>query len=82
MVFSINAVESGPNNFAAFKQLAQRPITSAGSTGGTSGDNGGANNEDDTGSGSENGNGAGALSPALPMSMFTILVIGFASLGL
>ena len=25
MVFSINAVESGPNNFAAFQQLAMQP---------------------------------------------------------
>ncbi|KAJ2924169.1 hypothetical protein H1R20_g12924, partial [Candolleomyces eurysporus] len=39
MVFSINAVESGPNNFAAFQQLAMRPSTSSRQTAGDNGSN-------------------------------------------
>lgn len=43
MVFSINAVESGPNNFAAFQQLATRSANASSSTnGGSSGNAGNA----------------------------------------
>jgi len=33
MVFAINAVESGPNNFAAFVDLAKRSGSNSGSSG-------------------------------------------------
>ncbi|KAF6759199.1 hypothetical protein DFP72DRAFT_1031967 [Ephemerocybe angulata] len=73
MVFAINAVESGLNNFAAFQQLAQRPTNSSSQTGGggtTAGTNG-------TSSGSgKNGNGADASSPAFGISVFTLLIAG------
>lgn len=36
MVFSINAVETGPNNFAAFQTLAERINGTGSSTSGTS----------------------------------------------
>ena len=60
MVFSINAVESGPNNFAAFQQLATRPSGSSSSTEG--GSAGGA------------GNGAFVTSPGagLAVAMFAL----------
>ena len=35
MVFAINAVESGPNNFAAFLELAKRTGSSASASGTT-----------------------------------------------
>ncbi|KAF7340306.1 hypothetical protein MVEN_01949700 [Mycena venus] len=44
MVFSINAVESGPNNFAAFKALAMRNNTNAAVAGGSGSSSSGAPN--------------------------------------
>ncbi|TEB10258.1 hypothetical protein FA13DRAFT_1749018 [Coprinellus micaceus] len=58
MVFSINAVESGPNNFAAFQQLASRPSGSSSST--DSGSTGGA------------GNGAIVTSPRVGLAVGTL----------
>jgi hypothetical protein len=37
MVFAINAVESGPNNFAAFQQIAKQQASASGSPSGSAG---------------------------------------------
>ncbi|KAK7034074.1 hypothetical protein VNI00_012505 [Paramarasmius palmivorus] len=68
MVFSINAVESGPNNFANFVELAKRtagPPTSSGN-----GNNGTSDNGSDNGSDNSN-NDNGAL-PGAQRSVITI----------
>ncbi|KAK1235716.1 hypothetical protein PQX77_001045 [Marasmius sp. AFHP31] len=71
MVFSINAVESGPNNFAAFQTLANRTSTPAGgSEGSPNGGNGGS------GSGSGNDNNAAVLNISLgPVSLAVIAAV-------
>ncbi|KAL4256206.1 Cupredoxin [Pleurotus pulmonarius] len=70
MVFSINAVESGPNNFAAFQQLARR-INGTEAAGAASG------NGTSSGSGSDSGSGNGAVSTTSSFAAFVgSLLIG------
>ncbi|KAF9500642.1 hypothetical protein BDN71DRAFT_1381513 [Pleurotus eryngii] len=72
MVFSINAVEPSPNNFAAFQQLARR-INGTEASGAASG------NGTSTGSGSESGSGNGAISVTSSLVGFVCsLVFGVA----
>ncbi|KAJ8087996.1 hypothetical protein PM082_013547 [Marasmius tenuissimus] len=73
MVFSINAVESGQNNFAAFQTLANRTSTPAGgSEGSPNGGNGGSG----SGSGSGNDNNAAVLNISLgPVSLAVITAV-------
>lgn len=52
MVFSINAVESGPNNFNAFRQLAMRPTNTSSSTNGGGSNNGGSSGNNNSGNNS------------------------------
>ncbi|KAJ2919925.1 hypothetical protein MD484_g453, partial [Candolleomyces efflorescens] len=61
MVFSINAVESGPNNFNAFRQLAMRPQNTSSQTGGSNNTNGGNNSGNDS--------AAVAVSPAAALTV-------------
>lgn len=76
MVFSINAVESGPNNFAAFRQLAQRPTNASSSTG-NSDDNGNGGNNGGNGG---NGNGAGMITPGVGIPVFSIVLAGLTAM--
>ncbi|KAJ3533241.1 hypothetical protein NMY22_g7420 [Coprinellus aureogranulatus] len=77
MVFSINAVESGPNNFAAFRQLAQRPTNASSQTGGNTGN--GGQSGDNNGNGG-NGNGAGVITPGVGVSAFTLVLAGLTAM--
>lgn len=82
MVFSINAVESGPNNFAAFQQLARRPTNSSSSTDGGDANTGNGGNTTDGGNGgnSGNGNGAGMITPTVGISAFTFVLAGLTAM--
>jgi plastocyanin len=81
MVFSINAVESGPNNFAAFQQLARRPTNSSSSTdGGANTGNGGNTTTGDNGGNGGNGNGAGVITPTVGISAFTFVLAGLTAM--
>ncbi|KAL0575068.1 hypothetical protein V5O48_006913 [Marasmius crinis-equi] len=66
MVFSINAVESGPNNFANFQTIANRTKTTAG----------GAQSGSGSGSGSDDNNKNAAVSSVgLPSATFGLAMI-------
>jgi hypothetical protein len=69
MVFSINAVESGPNNFNAFRQLAMRPQNTSSQTGGSN--TGGSN------SGNNSGNNDSAAVAVGPAAALTVLAGAF-----
>ncbi|RXW20279.1 hypothetical protein EST38_g5580 [Candolleomyces aberdarensis] len=67
MVFAINAVESGPNNFNAFRQLAMRPQNTSSQTNGGS-NNGGSNGNNNSGNGNNN-SAAVAVGPAAALTV-------------
>ncbi|THU82088.1 hypothetical protein K435DRAFT_692209 [Dendrothele bispora CBS 962.96] len=78
MVFSINAVESGPNNFAAFQALAMAqngPANSAVNGGSSTGS--GSGNDGANGSGSNNNNNA-AISFQTPVHSVVVALSAFA----
>ncbi|KAF9558441.1 hypothetical protein CPC08DRAFT_639023, partial [Agrocybe pediades] len=73
MVFAINAVESGPNNFAAFQTIAKN--TASTSAGGNNSTGGSGNN---TGNG---GNGSGKPSGAISGRVTSVFAATFAFVG-
>ncbi|KAK7442526.1 hypothetical protein VKT23_016124 [Stygiomarasmius scandens] len=77
MVFSINAVETGPNNFAAFQALAMAQDgagTPSNTAGGSSGGNSDSGNGGDNGAGSGSNNN-GAVSVAMRKGVLTLGVV-------
>ena len=82
MVFSINAVESGQNNFANFQALANRTTTSAGGANGSpSGSpNGGSGSESPGGKDNGNNNNAAVSSLSFGSASLAVIVAVFAVL--
>ncbi|KAJ4471463.1 Cupredoxin [Lentinula aciculospora] len=70
MVFSINAVESGPNNFAAFLGLAEATLANS-----TKGDTSGATASSSSSSSSSTGSSNGALSFSAVPDMSGVSVV-------
>ncbi|KAF8803244.1 hypothetical protein BYT27DRAFT_7195838 [Phlegmacium glaucopus] len=75
MVFSVNAVESGPNNFAAFKGLALASNASASASASSTGTG--------TGAASPSGSASGAISTSVSVGLTGILaIVGMVALAL
>lgn len=68
MVFSANAIESGPNNFEAFRQKA------IGQNGTNNGTNGGGNGSGGNGAASLSVNYSAVLSLGLVAAVFSVLL--------
>jgi len=78
MVFAINAVESGPNNFANFQTIA---MNSAGpSTGGSSSDGNSSTSDGGSDAGSSGKPKGGAVSASLSVLAATFSVVGVVAL--
>ncbi|KAF9265697.1 hypothetical protein L218DRAFT_957323 [Marasmius fiardii PR-910] len=71
MVFSINAVESGPNNFANFQALAKRTATTTGSS------QGGGDSSNNGSSQGGNGNNAAVSGVRVAGSSMTLIALAF-----
>ncbi|EAU81583.2 hypothetical protein CC1G_02599 [Coprinopsis cinerea okayama7 len=74
MVFAINAVETGPNNFEAFQQLARLSASDSAGASSAPQPSGGAGGDDDDSEGS----GAGGIAPATTVFSVIAAICGVA----